>query len=230
MTENWEIVVASDASLAKLRAARARQAAAADGERRRIERALHDGVEQDLVAVAVRLQLARRLVGSDVVAAVALLDEMRGDVRDALSRIRALADGIYPSLLEARGLVEAVRGVASAAGVPARVEQSGIGRYAAEIEAVAYFCCRAALENIAAHAGRGARATIRLREHSDALQVEVLDDGVGFDPLAGPPGSGLTSARDRVEAFGGVLTVESEPGRGTRILAAVPIYGPSSAR
>ena len=230
MTDNCEIVVGSDASLVKLRAARARQAVAANAECRRIERALHDGVQQDLIAVAVRLQLARRLADSDLPAALVLLDEMGRDVRGALDRVQALAEGIYPSLLEARGLPDALRGAASAVGVPTHVEAAGLGRHAAEIEAAVYFCCRAALENTAAHAGSGARATIRLLEEAGALRLEVADDGAGFDPLACPPAGGLTSARDRVEALGGVLVAESEPGRGTCIAATLPLYGAPSAR
>lgn len=223
-------MVGSNASLVGLRAACARHVAAADAERRSIERALHDGVQQDLIAIAVRLQLTRRLADSDVAAAVALLDEMGRDVRDALGRVRALADAIYPSLLDATGLQTALRAAASTIGVPTRVEAPALGRQAAEIEAATYFCCRAALENVAVHGGAGARATIRLAEEADTLTLEVVDDGAGFDPLASAPGKGLTSARDRVEALGGAFTVESEPGRGTRVAGTMPLYGPSSER
>jgi signal transduction histidine kinase len=206
-----------------LHAARARQAAAADAERSRIERALHDGVQQDLIAVAVRLQLARRLAASDLPAALELLDELGRDVRDALGRVRVLAGEIYPSLLEARGLPDALRASASALGVPVRVDAAGVGRQSAELEAAIYFCGRAALENVAAYAGSGARATIRLHQDGDALRLEVGDDGVGFDPALDPAGGGLTGARDRVEAFGGELAIESAPGRGTSIAATVPL-------
>lgn len=216
----------SDASLARLRAAQAREGL----ERRRIERALHDGVQQDLIAVAVRLQLARQLAASDLTAVLALLDEIGRDIRDSLDRVRVLADRIYPSLLEAWGLPDALRGAASTVGVPARVEASGIGRYAMEIEAAVFFCGRAALENIAAHAGSGARATIRLTEATDTVLLEIADDGFGFDRVDHPAGDGLTSARDRIEALGGTLTVESEVDRGTRFAASVPLYDSSSAR
>jgi len=230
MTDNCQIVAGPDASLAELRAARVRQLAAADAERRRIERALHDGVQQDLIAVAVRLQLARQLADSDVPGALTLLDEIREDVRAALERVQALADAIYPSLLGAQGLPDALRGAASALGVPTRLEAEALGRLPDEIEAAAYFCCRAALENVAAHAGACARATIRLWVDADALRAEVADDGEGFDPLAHPPRSGLTSARDRVEALGGALAITSEPGHGTCVAAIVPLYGPRSER
>ena len=230
MTDNCQIVAGADALLVELRAARVRQLAAADAERRRIERALHDGVQQDLIAIAVRLQLARQRADSDIPGALTLLDEIRQDVRTALERVQALADGIYPSLLEAQGLPDALRGTASTLGVPTRLEAAALGRLPDEIEAAAYFCCLAALENVAAHAGVGARATIRLREDADALRVEVADDGGGFDPLAHPPRSGLTSARDRVEALGGALAITSEPGRGTCVTATVPLYGPPSER
>jgi signal transduction histidine kinase len=230
IVDNCGIMVGSDVSLTEMRARQARQFAAADAERRRIERALHDGVQQDLIAVAVRVQLARRLAATDLPAAMAVLDEVEGEVREALDRARALADGIYPSLLEAAGLAEALRSAASAVGVPAKVEATGLARHPADIEAAAYFCCRSALENVAAHAGSGARATIHLREEPDALRLEVVDDGTGFDPRVCPLGSGLTDARDRIEALGGVLAIESEPGRGTRIAATVPLYDASSAR
>lgn len=205
------------------RAALAREIAATDAERRTLERALHDGVQQDLIAVSVRLQLARRLADTDVPAALALLDEIGGDVREALGRVQALADGVYPSLLEPRGLAEAVRSAASSAGVPATVEADGLGRHPVRIETAAYFCCRAAIENVAAHAGPGARATIRLSDDPDALRLEVADDGVGFDPAARAPGAGLASARNRIEAIGGSFTAESELGGGTRIAATLPL-------
>jgi signal transduction histidine kinase len=210
-------VVETDALVQQLRAARARQVTAADAERRTIERALHDGVQQDLIAIAVRLQLARRLADSDLPAALTLLDEMGTDVRDALDRVRTLADGIYPSLLEVRGLPDALRSAASAIGVNARVDADGVGRHPAEIEAAAFFCCRAVLEDLAANGEPDARATIRIRKEPGVLRVEIAAGGTSAF------GEGLTSARDRVDALGGELAVESGPGRDARIVVTLPL-------
>jgi signal transduction histidine kinase len=145
MTDNCSIVVGSDASIVESRAAQAREVSKADSERRRIERALHDGVQQDLIALAVRLQLARRLVVPEPQSAVKLLDAIGRDVREALDRVRTLADGIYPSMLAAAGLPDALRAAGSAAGVPVSVDASGLGRLLPDVEATVYFCCRAAL-------------------------------------------------------------------------------------
>ena len=144
----------------------------ASDDRRRFERALHDGVQQDLIALSVRLQLARQLAGADLPAALALLDEIGSDVREALVRVQALANEIYPSVLDARGLADALRGAASAARVTATVEASGLGRYPAEVEAAVYFCCRAVLEGLASDA----HVTFRISEEEHALRVEVSGD------------------------------------------------------
>ena len=201
----------------ELRAACARLVAADDGERRRIERALHDGVQQDLIAVAVRVQLARQLAATDVTAAIAELDEIGRDVREALDRIRNLANEIYPSLLDARGLPDALRGAASALGVAATVE-AAVGRYPPEIEAAVYFCCRAALENVAAHGGAEARVTVLLRDEAHALHVEITA-AEGLGTATGQ----LASARDRVEALGGDCSVDSTPGGAARLTATLPL-------
>src|SRR5713101_462314 len=145
----------------ELRASRARVVAAADAERRRIERDLHDGVQQHLVALAVNLQLARQLADSDPAAALTLLEEIGQAVREALDGVRALAQSIYPPLLLDRGLAEALRSAASGAGIHTRVEAAASDRYPSEVEATVYFCCLEALHNAAKHAGAGARATVR---------------------------------------------------------------------
>jgi signal transduction histidine kinase len=195
-----------------------------DAERQRIQRALHDGVQQDLIAVAVRLQLAGRLANSDLPGALALLEEMRRDVREALHRVQTLADEIYPGVLDARGLPDALAAAAAAAGVQAEIEATGLGRHAAGIEMAMYLSGCAALENVAAHAGVGARVTIRLREDKETITLEVADNGAGFDPSVHPPTGGLAAARDRVEALEGDITVDSQPGRGTCVEARVPRY------
>lgn len=199
------------------RPAGARLVVAADSDRRAFERALHDGVQQDLIAIAVRLQLARQLSGTDPSAAIGVLDEVRRDVRDALAGVQSLANEIYPSLLDARGLPDAIRGAASAVRVVATVEAPEVGRYPAEVEAGLYFCCRALLEIIAAHAGTDARAAIRIQSTEQVLELDVTGEVPGLDVEL------LASPRDRLEALGGTLIVEAAPGRGTCFRSKMPL-------
>ena len=207
----------------ELRASRARVVAEADAERRRIERELHDGVQQHLVALAVNLQLARQFADTDPGAAKAILEESARDVREALESVRDLGLRIYPPLLSALGLGEALRAAAAEAGLPTRVEAPTLERYAAEVEAAVYFCCLDALENAARHAGAGARAVVRAWQEHGALRFEVSDDGAGCVQDAEPLDAGLASVRDRVDALGGRLVVSSEPGRGTRVSGTIPL-------
>jgi signal transduction histidine kinase len=209
----------------ELRASRARVVAAADAERRRIERDLHDGAQQHLVALAVNLRLARELAASDPVGARGVLDQLTEDVHEALEEIRDLAHGIYPQLLIDRGLSEALRAAVSRAPTRARLDTGTIGRYRPEVEATVYFCCLEALQNVGKHAGRNARATVRVWEELEGLRFEVADDGAGFDPQTGPQGSGLTNMGDRLGALGGRLSVLSAPGDGARVAGAVPLDG-----
>jgi signal transduction histidine kinase len=207
----------------ELRVSRARVVTAADAERRRIERDLHDGAQQHLVALAVNLRLARELAGTDPGAARAVLEELSSDVRDALEQFRDLAHGIYPPLLVDRGLAEGLRGAVARARVPARVDARALARYPPEIEATVYFCCLEAVQNVAKHAGPGARAAVRVWEEGEGLRFEVVDDGHGFDADAAPQGAGLANMSDRVGALGGRLTITASPGRGTRVAGAVPL-------
>ena len=209
--------------VAELRASRARVLAAADAERRRIERALHDSAQQHLVALAVNLQLARQLADSDPAAAKTLLEEIGRDVREALEGVRELAHEIYPPLLIDRGLAEALKAAASGASIPTRVEAAALDRAPPEAEATVYFCCLEALQNAAEHAGAGAQATVRVWPERDALLFDVSDDGAGFDARATRWGAGLTSMSDRLGALGGRLTISSEPGHGTRVSGTIPL-------
>jgi signal transduction histidine kinase len=207
----------------ELRASRARLLAAADAERRWIERELHDGVQQHLVALAVNLQLVRQLADSDLDQAKRLLEEIARDVREALEGVRELAQRVYPPLLLDRGLAEALRAAASAADIPTRVEAAALDRYPPDVEAVVYFCCVEALRNASEHAGRGARATVTAWSANGELHFEVADDGVGFDQLEEQAGAGLAAMSDRVSAIGGRLTIVSEPGRGTRVSGTIAV-------
>lgn len=192
----------------ELRASRARLAASVGADRRRIERALHDGVQQDLIAVSVRLQLLRELVAGDLPAALELLDELQHDTRDALARVRSLAGDIYPALLDSRGLPDAIREAARTSGASARIDVSSLRRHPVAIEAAVYFFCRAALEGVE----EGAAVTITLQENGDALRLEI----------AGLDGLDLSPARDLVEAAGGVVLVEGSPGAGARVVVTMP--------
>ena len=206
-----------DASIeARLRASRARLLLSADAERRAIERVLHDSIQQELVAISVKLQLARRLAHSEQTAAQDLLDEIEQEVRDALDGVRAVSDAIYPSVLAVRGLAEAVRGAAAASGVGVRIEANQLVRYPPELEGAVYFCCREALKVAAA---LGARPILRVWEADDALQFE-LAAGEGSSDLAE---SDLTELRDRVDALGGRLKIAPGPEGGTRLYAAIPV-------
>jgi signal transduction histidine kinase len=207
----------------ELQASRARIVAAADAERRRIERNLHDGAQQRLVALAVKLRLARRLVDADPEQTRGMLDELREELKDAVEELRSLAHGIYPPLLMDQGLAAALGSAAQRATIPTRVEAGPIGRYPSEMEAAAYFCCLEALQNAMKHAGPQATAVVGVWEEAGALRFTVRDDGTGFDPAARDGGTGFVNMRDRLGAIGGTLRVESSPGAGTSILGTLPL-------
>jgi signal transduction histidine kinase len=173
----------------ELRASRARLVEAAQSERRRLERALHDGVQQDLIAISMRLQFVQEVLQTDPARALELLDEARADARDALERVRALAGDVHPSMLAVWGLPDSVREAARASGVHVRVVTSGVGRYPAEVESAIYFCCRAALQQAAPD------TELRLSGEDQALRLEFVPVG----------GADLTAVRDLVGAAGGVL-------------------------
>lgn len=200
--------------VAELRASRERLVLAADADRRRIERDLHEGVQQHLVALAVNLQLVNRLAETDPAAAKALLDEMVRDVRQSLDETAQLAQRIYPPLLEAGGLAAALRSAAVSAGIRASLEVAAGARYPPEVAGAIYWCCLEVFE----HAGTGAQATVTVREEEGAVAFEVVEDGSRSD-------AGLDRLRDRVEALGGRLTIRSEPGRSTRVSGSLPLSG-----
>jgi signal transduction histidine kinase len=206
-----------------LQTSRARIVAAADAERRRIERDLHDGAQQYLVAIAVKAGLIRELAGRDVSRSTALLDELARDTQLALDDLRSLAHGIYPPLLSSAGLHEALAAACRRAALPTALEAADLRRYAPQLEAAVYFCCLEALQNAAKYAGSSASARVKLWEEEGGLLFEVRDDGVGFDATQSNPGVGLTNMSDRLGAVGGRLSVESQPGKGTRVRGTIPI-------
>ena len=209
----------------QLRVSRARVVSAGDAERRRIERDLHDGAQQQLVALIANLRLARELASSDPAQATVLLEQLGSDLKAALGDLRELAQGIYPPLLASRGLAEALSAVAARAPNRTRLEAALIGRYGPEIESTVYFCCLEALQNVAKHAGDAAAATIRVWEEARGLLFEVSDDGAGFDPTRAAGGAGLANMTDRLGAIGGSLRIDSAPGRGARVVGTIPLRG-----
>jgi signal transduction histidine kinase len=205
----------------ELQASRARIVAAADAERRRIERDLHDGAQQYLVAIAVKARLIQQLARTDPAGGMALTQDLVHDVESALDELRTLAQGIYPPLLSSAGLVEALAAACRRMPIRVRLEAEGVGRYPPELEAAVYYCCLEALQNAAKHAGDRASATLRLWEEAGALSFDVDDDGAGFDPQHLGSGAGLTNMSDRLGAVGGMLRIESAPGKGTHVHGAV---------
>jgi signal transduction histidine kinase len=210
------------ARLEELRASRQRLVAAQDAERRRLERNIHDGAQQQLVALAVKIRLARQLGAKDPGKANDLLEQTEGEVSQALEDLRDLARGIYPPLLADQGLVAALSGQVRRSPVPVEIHADGIGRYPQDAEAAVYFCCLEALQNVAKYAG-ASKATIRLLGDDKHLTFEVRDDGRGFDPEARGYGTGLQGMADRLAALGGELEVRSSPGKGTTILGQLPV-------
>jgi signal transduction histidine kinase len=228
------IVAASAAQLrrqaAELQASRTRIVAAADSERRRIERNLHDGAQQRLAALAIKLSMACELAGHDAGQARDLLAELREDVGETAEELRHLAHGIYPPLLAGSGLLTALAAVAGRSTLPVTVQAAGLARYQAEVEATVYFCCLEAIQNAGKHAGDGATLALRVWEDGPALAFDVTDDGCGFDVSGRGLGAGFTNMEDRLCALRGSLRVESAPGRGTRVSGTLPagrVTGPA---
>ncbi len=219
--DNHRLSAESRSLLHEVRQSRARIQAAADDERRRIQRDLHDGAQQRLVALRIRLELAAERTADDERAA-AVLREFGGDVDAALEDVRALAGGIFPAPLADHGLVEGLRSAARGNVLPTTVRAAGVGRYASEIESAAYFFCAEALQNAAKHASGATSAAVELSDDG-ALHLDIRDDGDGFDPAAVAEGSGLVNMRDRLAAVGGELEIASVPGRGTHVSATIPL-------
>jgi signal transduction histidine kinase len=210
------------ARLEDLRASRQRLVAAQDEERRRLERNLHDGAQQNLVALKVKLGLAEMFADKDPARAKATLAELKADTDEALETLRDLARGIYPPLLAEKGLAVALASQARKATVPVEISADGITRYPQEIEAAVYFCCLEALQNVQKYSS-ATHAIVRLQAGDGSVRFEVEDDGRGFDVVSTPRGSGLTNMADRLDALGGQSEIDSAPGRGTRLRGQVPV-------
>jgi signal transduction histidine kinase len=207
----------------ELRVSRQRIVTTQDEERRRLERNIHDGAQQHLVALAVKLRLARGLLEKDPMKGAATLREIADQVDDAVETLGALALGIYPPVLEERGLVAALDAQAGLGTLPVHVDGDGVeGRLPIELEAALYFVCLEALQNASKYAA-ATRVAIHLELSDGSLRFEVSDDGAGFDASDGRGGTGLQGMRDRLSAFGGIVVVDSRPGLGTTVHGEVPI-------
>jgi signal transduction histidine kinase len=200
---------------------RARIVTAAEDERRRVERDLHDGAQQRLVAVMLALQQARETADSEMVpdALRLQLDDAAHETSEAVRELRELARGIHPAILEDEGLAAAVAALARRAAIPVDVRMDLNGRLPRLVESTSYFTIAEALMNTHRHAD-ASRAAVRLVDIGDALEIEVSDDGRGG--AAPERGSGLRGLADRVTALGGRLEVDSQVGRGTRVRAKIP--------
>jgi signal transduction histidine kinase len=206
----------------ELRASRQRIVTAQDARAKALERNIHDGAQQQLVALMVKLRLAEQLADRDANRTKEFLRDLQSETNEALENLRELARGIYPPLLADRGLAAAIASQARRAAVPIDVDGDGIGRYPPEAESAVYFCCLEALQNVAKYAG-ASRAAIRLYVEGDRLVFQVEDDGVGFDVVATSYGSGIQNMSDRVAALGGNVKILSTPGRGTTVTGRIPV-------
>ncbi|MDQ4096344.1 MAG: sensor histidine kinase, partial [Actinomycetota bacterium] len=213
-----------EARLRELQASRERIVAAQDQERRRMERDLHDGAQQQLIAISIKLGLVKGMLGTSPEEAAGLLGEVQDDLKDAVESLRNLARGIFPALLTQQGLAPALRAHVEKMGLAAEVAADDLGesRFGPKVEAAVYFCLVEALQNASKHAA-GAPVQVSLTRDDGCLQASVADRGPGFPPDRVSDGSGLQNMVDRLEAVGGSVQIRSNPGDGTVVVARVPI-------
>ena len=206
----------------ELRASRERLIETQDDERRTLERNIHDGAQQNLVALTVNLRLAETLITRSPQRAAQVLADQSEAAQVAIDTLLQLSRGIYPRVLESHGVVAAIRAAAHASSVPVDVVAEEFERPTRAVEAALYFCCLEALQNAAKHSG-ARRVSIRIGPAQDGLlALTVADDGCGFDTAHGHQGAGLANMRDRIEAAGGLISVDSQPGRGTALEVRMP--------
>ena len=209
------------ARLDDLRASRVRLIAAQDEERRRIERDLHDGAQQHLVALKLKVGVAQAL-GDPESRNRAVLAELKLDADAAIDQLRELARGVYPPLLASDGLEAALRSHLRRLTIPAELDADKLPRQPREVESAIYFCCLEALQNVAKYS-EASRVEVRLWMAESMLRFSVADDGKGFDPATAVRSSGLQNMRDRIEALGGSFEIRSSPGGGTTVSGALPV-------
>jgi signal transduction histidine kinase len=208
----------------ELQASRERLISTQDAERRRLERDIHDGAQQHLVALAVNLRLAQTIAVRSPERAARVLAEQADAAGVAIETLSSLSRGIYPRLLSNEGLVPALLSAVASSAIPVTIDAVGVGRLPAPVEAALYFCCMEAVQNAAKHSGARS-VSVQLSESQDRWHLTIKDNGTGFDQApAGTvgTGAGLVNMRDRMDAVGGTVTVESLSGRGTTVTAVVP--------
>ncbi|MGH3331510.1 MAG: sensor histidine kinase [Nocardioidaceae bacterium] len=220
--ERRRLTTALSASEDDVEASRARLFMVADSERRRIQRDLHDGLQQRLVMLRIRLGLASEPVEESGDAVLPLLDELGSEVEGIIDDFRMVTRTIYPSLLTDAGVGEALRAVAVRAPLPVSVTTEHLRRYPIEVESAIYFCALEALQNALKHARGASQVSVVIRDDG-TLRLDVRDDGAGFDLTGSRPGAGLTNMRDRIQAVAGDFSIESHPGRGTNVRGTVPL-------
>jgi signal transduction histidine kinase len=208
----------------ELRASRARIVETADSERRRIERDLHDGAQQRLIALSIELELARKALDGDPAAAAARLDTASAALDEAMNELTDLAHGIYPPILRDAGLASALRMAVRRHPSAVVLELSELARQAPATEAAIYFAVLEALQNAAKHAPQ-AGVAVSITEQDGAVVFDVSDDGPGFAPDESRRGHGILNIRDRIGAVGGTVDWKSAPGSGTRVHGVVPVAG-----
>jgi signal transduction histidine kinase len=214
-------VVALSARAEELRMSRERLVDTQDAERRRLERDIHDGAQQHLVALAVNLRLAQTLAAKSPERAQKVLTQQSAAARTTIETLVDLSRGIYPRLLSEEGIGPALRAAVVTSPVPVTVTAEGVGRLAADVEAAVYFCCLEALQNAAKHSGAGS-IVVDLRPDNGGLSLRVTDDGKGFDPSTVAASNGMSNMRDRLDSLGGRLTWEPADGGGTTVRGWVP--------
>jgi signal transduction histidine kinase len=229
LTATVQMLVENARLLDELQVSRRRLLAFIQRDRIRLERDLHDGAAQRLLAMQILLESLREKVGhdSELAGELALIS---AQALAALDEIRTVGYGIYPTVLQDFGLRTALQSAAFFLPLAIQVDVEEVGRLDPSVETTVYFCVIEALRNVAGHAGPNARATVVLRRLRDSIEFEVSDDGVGFSPKATPWGLGLLSIADRAEALGGSAEVRSTPRGGTSVTAAIPLLRPMAAR
>jgi signal transduction histidine kinase len=206
----------------ELRLSRERLIETQDAERRRLERDIHDGAQQHLVALAVNLRLAETVAARSPERAVKVLEAQSEAAREAIDTLTQLSRGIYPRLLADEGMVPALRAALAISPIPVLVEAKDVPRLPTAIEAALYFCCMEAVQNAAKHS-RASAVTVTLGVSDGSVRLTVADDGEGFDVSSAEPGAGLTNMHDRIDAAGGQLQMTSTPGVGTQVDVHVPL-------
>ncbi len=220
---NIRLTQTLEGRVVELRESRRRIVSLQDETRRTLERDLHDGAQQRLVALKVKLALGGQIANRDGATRTAeFLGDLSKQADEAISELREFARGVYPPLLEAEGLSAAMTSQAGRMPMVVDVATEGVGRYSKELEATVYFCILEALQNVARHS-RAASAQVTLRHEEMNLEFEVRDAGIGFDPAVTKMGDGLVNIRDRVDAAGGSLSIVSSPGGGTVVSGWLPV-------